>query len=101
MSVMARAVWRKSSAGTILNSWGRSLCSMRRTALRAGSKVTVRKWRVRLRTETFIVPSGDFHLHLADLVFDVTVEGMLAEAAEVRVSGQPFEIAVAEGQGPI
>src|SRR5437867_5899600 len=101
MSLIARAVWRKSRVGTMLNWCGRSLCSMSRTALRPGSNVTVRKWRLRPRTVTFIVSSSDLHLHLADFIFDISVERMLAEAAQVRVSGQPFEIAVPQRQSAV
>src|SRR5207244_1519707 len=43
--------------------------------------------------------SGDFNLHLLDLVLDVPVARVLAKGAKVRISGQPLEIAIAEGEG--
>jgi hypothetical protein len=42
---------------------------------------------------------GDLDLHLADLILNRAEERMLAQAAQVRVARQPFEIAIAEGKG--
>src|ERR1035437_3481909 len=99
MSWMAPAVSRKFLVATILNSCGSSRCSMSRTALRARSKATVRQGCVRPRTVTFMRwCSADFDFHPADFCFDVAVNGLLAQLAEVGVPGQPAEVAVAELQ---
>lgn len=40
--------------------------------------------------------SGHLDLHLLDFVLDVGVTGVLAQAPQVRIPGEPFEIAVTE-----
>ena len=40
--------------------------------------------------------SGDLHLHLADFVFDISEKRMLPKTAQIRVPGQPFEIAITQ-----
>src|SRR5690242_628853 len=102
------------------NVWGNRRCSTSRTALRSASKDTVLKWRDLPRTVTFMKQvsrvegmgasgetsgrvsrartredSGDLNAHLADFVFDGPVTGMLAEAAQIWIFGQPFEITIA------
>src|SRR5438045_1588716 len=42
--------------------------------------------------------SGDLDFHLLDFVDDIAVAGMLAQAAEVGIASQPFEIAIAEAE---
>src|SRR5690349_18812185 len=43
--------------------------------------------------------SGDLDLHFPDFLLDGAVAGVLAELAQIGIAREPFEIAVAEGEG--
>src|SRR5579885_423621 len=116
ISRMAAAVWRKFLVATIRNSCGSNRCSISSTTLRWASKVTVRKCRVRPRTVTFIlvkgswnrkngahgIPAGDstnLDFQPLDFVLNLAILRLSAKVLQVRVAGQPGEIAVAQLQG--
>src|ERR1051325_1381181 len=108
MSAIARAVSRKSFVATISNACGSRRCSISNTALRAASNVTVRYGRARPRTMTFMgnetkggANSAHLHLHALDFILDRAEDRMLAQGAQVRILGEPFEIAIAQRQRPL
>lgn len=40
--------------------------------------------------------SGNLHIHLPNLCFDIAEDGMFAQGPQIRVPGEPLEIAIAE-----
>src|SRR6185369_1286719 len=104
MSLIAWAVSRKSRVVTSLKVLGNHRCSIRTTTLLAGSKVTVRKCRVRFPTVTFMKrpysrtprkSRSNFDLRRANFFPDFGVSRMLAQRREVGVFGEPLEIGIA------
>src|ERR1051326_7005827 len=47
------------------------------------------------------VSSDDFDRHLANFILNAAVAGMLAKTSQVRIFGEPFEIAVAQSERPL